>query len=61
MFKLIKKWMDDWNTLNKELNNMGMYFHVTAYGSWIQYIDPPQTKEINTTDDTSRKIPRSNR
>ena len=53
--------MDDWNTLNKELNNMGMYFHVTAYGSWIQYIDPPHTKEINTTDDTSRKIPRSNR
>lgn len=53
--------MDDWNTLNKELNNMGMYFHVTAYGSWIQYIDPPQTKEINTADDISRKIPRSNR
>ena len=61
MFKLIKKWMDDWNDLNRELNELGMFFHCTSYGCWIQYIDPHQTKEINTADDTSRKIPGSNR
>jgi hypothetical protein len=53
--------MDDWNDLNRELNELGLYYHCTSYGCWIQYIDPHQTKEINTADDTSRKIPGSNR
>ena len=57
MFKLIKKWMDDWNDLNRELNELGMFFHCTSNGCWVQYITPEETKEVNTIDDKLRTIP----
>ena len=53
MFKLFKKWSDEWKLLNQELNDLGMYFHPTAYGAWIQYINPEKHESINTTDDKS--------
>ena len=53
MIKLIKKWMNEWTLLNQELNDLGMHFHCTAYGAWIQYINPETQESINTTDDKS--------
>jgi hypothetical protein len=51
MIKLIKKWINDWNDLNRELNELGMFFHCTSNGCWIQYIEPTKNEAINTTDD----------
>ena len=53
MFKIFKKWNDDWAAINKELSDHGMYFHFTAYGAWIQYVNPEKHKDINITDDKS--------
>jgi|TARA_R110000764_G_scaffold118948_1_gene206484 predicted SpoU family rRNA methylase len=53
MFKIFKKWNDDWAALNKELADQGMYFHCTAYGAWIQNIKPIEKEAINTADDKS--------
>ena len=49
--------MDDWNDLNRELNELGMFFHCTSNGCWVQYITPEETKEVNTIDDKLRTIP----
>ena len=45
--------MNEWTLLNQELNDLGMYFHCTGYGAWIQYINPEKNEAINTTDDKS--------
>ncbi len=51
MIKLIKLWMDEWKQINQELNYLGMHFHPTAYGAWIQYTNPEKHDSINSTDD----------
>ena len=60
MLKLFKKWNDEWAALNQELNDQGMYFHCTAYGAFIQYINPEITEHINKCDDKIRNIPKRN-
>ena len=56
MLKLFKKWIIDWNDFNRELTELGLYFHCTSYGCWIQYIDPERDEKVNTVDDKSRHI-----
>jgi len=57
MIKLIKKWIKESNELQRELNDMGLYFHYTTYGAYIVHYDcSVKLEHINTVDDKLRRI-----
>ena len=57
MLKLIKQWFDEWNDVQQELAEMGIFQIHTLHGSFLHYIDPQLSTHINTADDKLRSIP----
>ena len=54
IIKYFKEWSRDYNAVQKELNDMGLW---TAYHPWGAYV----STHINTTDDKFRTIPNKNK
>lgn len=64
MNKLInyfKEWAKDFNAVQKELNEMGLFTVYHHFGACVNYVDPVLTKHINNTDDKQDTIPKNNR
>jgi len=61
MLKLIKQWLNDWNDVQVELASLGVFHLCTMYGTYLHYIDPELSPHINTADDKSNPIQRSNK
>ena len=59
MLKLIKQWFDEWNDVQQELAETGIFQIHTLHGSFLHYIDPQLSTQINTDDDKLRPIQRS--
>ena len=59
MLKLIKQWFDEWNDVQQELAEMGIFQIYTLDGLFTHYIDPQLSTHINTADDKLRPIQRS--
>lgn len=51
LWKSIKEWGKDWNHLQKELNDMGVFTVYHTYGASTHYIDMTLNTHINTADD----------
>lgn len=54
MFKFIRKWLEDYNLAQKELNKMGFVILPHNFGSW--FIDC-----VNNTHDKHRTVQRKDR
>ena len=64
MNKLInyfKEWAKDFNAVQKELNEMGLFTAYHQWGAYVHYTDPTLTKHINNTDDKQDTISKNNR
>ena len=61
LWKSIKEWGKDWNHLQKELNDMGVFTVYHQFGATSHYIDMKLTTHINTSDDRLKDIPVDNR
>ena len=59
MHKLLnyfKEWSKDYNAVQKELNEMGLFTAYHQWGSYVHYIDPTLNTQINKTDDKQETI-----
>ena len=59
MHKLLnyfREWSKDYNAVQKELNEMGLFTAYHQWGSYVHYIDPTLTTQINKTDDKQETI-----
>ena len=64
MNKLInyfKEWAKDFNAVQKELNEMGLFTVYHHFGATTNYVDPTITTHINNTDDKQDTISKNNR
>tara|TARA_B100000780_G_C21112975_1_gene449954 strand:+ start:969 stop:1220 length:252 start_codon:yes stop_codon:yes gene_type:complete len=57
IWNYVKERSDDWNHLQKELNDMGVFTVYHQFGATSHYIDLKLNTHINTTDDKLRTIP----
>jgi len=61
MFKFIKEWLADYNEIQKELNRSGLFTVYHQFGAYTQYIEPPTSTHINTSDDRQNTISSKNK
>ena len=55
MFKILKEWFKDWQAVEKELAEAGVFVVPHFYGA-VTYIDPELSTQINTADDKLRTV-----
>jgi|TARA_A200000159_G_C7230937_1_gene300206 hypothetical protein len=56
MYKILKEWCKDINTVQRELNDMGLFTVYHQFGAYIHYVDCPKTTHINTEHDKQETI-----
>jgi len=61
IIKYFKEWSRDYNAVQKELNDMGLWTAYHPWGAYIHYVEPKFSTHINTTDDKFRTIPNKNK
>lgn len=61
LFKYLREWAKDFNAVQKELNDMGLFTVYHHFGACINYVDPTITTHINNTDDKQDTISTKNR
>lgn len=64
MFKTIvktcKEWCKDYNAVQKELNDMGLFTAYHQWGAYVHMVDQTLSTHINNTDDKQRTISKEN-
>tara|TARA_B110000090_G_C13326125_1_gene425472 strand:+ start:240 stop:434 length:195 start_codon:yes stop_codon:yes gene_type:complete len=61
IIKYVKEWCRDYNAVQKELNDMGLWIAYCQWGAYVHYVEPKFSTHINTTDDKFRTIPNKNK
>ena len=56
----LREWSKDYNAVQKELNDMGLFTAYHQWGSYVHYVDPKLSTHINNTDDKQRTISKEN-
>ena len=52
----LREWSKDYNAVQKELNDMGLFTAYHQWGSYVHYVDPKLSTHINNTDDRQETI-----
>ena len=60
MLKWFKELVKDWQAVEKELADSGIFVVPHFYGA-VTYIDPELSTQINTSDDKHRTVPTDDR
>ena len=61
IIKYLKEWSKDYNAVQKELNDMGLFTAYHQWGAYVHYVEPKFSTYINNTDDKQDTIPKNNR
>ena len=56
MFKKLKKWAAEYNQIQKEINEAGIFVVYHPFGACTHYIEPMAITHINSNDDKQRTI-----
>lgn len=60
MIKFLRQWIEDYQAVQQELQQMGIFNVITFYGIFT-YIDHTIEDRVNSTDDKPRPIQTSNK
>lgn len=58
MFKRLKQWANEFNRVQKELNEQGIFTAYHHFGSVVHYIEPKISTHINTSHDKQETVRR---
>lgn len=61
IIKYLKEWSKDYNAVQKELNDMGLWTAYHQWGAYVHYVEPKFSTYINNNDDKQDTIPKNNR
>lgn len=61
IIKYLKEWSKDYNAVQKELNDMGLWTAYHQWGAYVHYVEPKFSTYINNNDDRQDTIPKNNR
>jgi len=56
IIKYLKEWSKDYNAVQKELHDMGLFTAYHHFGAYVHYVDPTLYTQINSTDDKQRTV-----
>jgi len=57
----LREWSNDYNAVQKELNDMGLFTAYHQWGSYVHYVDPKLSTHINKHNDKQDTISKNNR
>ena len=57
----LREWSKDYNAVQKELNDMGLFTAYHQWGSYVHYVDPKLSTHINKHNDKQDTISKNNR
>ena len=61
IIKYLKEWSKDYNAVQKELNDMGLWTAYHQWGAYVHYVEPKFSTHINNNDDKQNTISKNNR
>ena len=61
IIKYVKEWCRDYNAVQKELNDMGLWIAYCQWGAYVHYVEPKFSTQINNNDDKHRTISNKNK
>jgi hypothetical protein len=60
IIKYLKEWSKDYNAVQKELNDMGLWTAYHQWGAYVHYVEPKFSTYINNNDDRQDTISKNN-
>ena len=54
LIKYLREWAKDYNAVQKELSDMGLFTAYHHWGASVHYINPTLTTQINNNDDKQK-------
>ena len=56
IIQCFKEWSKDYNAVQREMNEAGLFTVYHQWGAYVYYVDPVLTTHINTFDDQQETI-----
>ena len=60
IIKYFKEWSEDYNAVQQELNEMGLFTAYHQWGAYVHYVEPKFSTYINNNDDRQDTISKNN-